>query len=165
MKGNAMKRSLVMLCAVVLVACGPGEQGPEGPAGPQGPKGATGDSGAPGPDLNAATIYFCEGFVDVTGSGSGVFAMHTVWTFPSGGAVTSCEIGNNAASWSSFALYRSKDPGFPTGYCSVAFDITAASNGYWTLETTAARAYSLVTYHDAGSAYNGHTAYIPCTKH
>jgi hypothetical protein len=147
------KMFAVMLMALTLAACGPGEPGPAGPPGPQGPKG---DSGM---EIRS------NGFCSQTGTlnGNPVVLQHRVTDFSDGSTFTSCAVSLTPGTNSTASFFNPESNGATDGSCLVVSDVDAPSFGYWSFMLPAGASTAVATYHDEDSIFDGTIYHLPCT--
>lgn len=156
-----MRRLLVSVLALSLVACGPEstETGdlPEGntPTSPTVPAGSAEQE----VETPAATL---EKNIHCSYIGDAGFFFHDVYVFRDGAVLTTCEVDSNAFTISNTRMYRPSQQGTSTGYCSLVHDYDAPSSGWWAFEHDHAAKTSLATYNDSGSTMNGGTVQLEC---
>lgn len=162
-----MKRLPSLLLCFSLLACG-GMEGPPGPVGPQGQTGSQGPVGPTGPKGDAGedgsglvSFYTCTGSA-VVGSLQRNFDAAR-YDFADGSVLTSCDIRDSSREYSEIYLYKSTHVGAVTGACLIVYDVDTASSGYWTLSVSTT-GVATARYSDPGSAWEGTTVSLTCTK-
>jgi hypothetical protein len=174
------KRMLLSGVVLLLVACGPGEQGDTGPEGPQGeagapgapgPQGPAGEQGPAGPmgpispGVSAVRIFTCgPTFVPLSTATSGVELGYTAYLFPDNGLMVECLVRSASYTNTKLHLFRPDSPGYSSGPCEVVLDLATPSFGRWSFAWAADKASVLGTYTDANAPYNGKTATVACTE-
>lgn len=151
-------KSMFLLLALFLVACGPGEPGPMGPAGPQGPPGWPGKDGAPG--ASVVRSWYCSAII--TPAWGAATLIHRVTDLSDGSVFTECELGLSDFSTSSSAFYAPTQVGARDASCILGTDIDAKSFGVWKFTFTNGATTSTATYTDSASPYNNATYTLAC---
>ena len=141
-----MLQRLVILSALSLAAC----------TGPQGTAGAAG--------ITLTTKYSCYG-----GGTSGTSSLdfeHLVFVMSDSSLMTSCAVDIPAYQITAFNMYKPGTEGSRTGLCDVSADLDGTPDfGYWELTLNDDRTQGIATFHDSGSAEDGHSFSLNCTQH
>lgn len=151
-----------MFCVVLLmlvVGCGPGEQGPVGPPGPVGPAGPQGPKGDPG--LSIVSNGLC--IASVVMNGRSMSLQRRITDFSDGSVMVACSVSQPSGTNSTTAVFEPGDMGAVDGSCLVASDVDTPTFGYWTFSIANGASTARAVYADPGSPYDKSVYSLPCT--
>lgn len=152
---------LLVICAILFTACGPGPMGPPGPQGPQGPQGPVGTPGTPGAAGSGLTGgIICHTPSAVTVNGLRISIIHSRYTFADGSVMGTCEIFDGLKSISNVTMFTKGLVGADSGFCQITYDVDNPTAGFWNFEMVTTGPASTATYSDVGSASNGFRAFL-----
>jgi hypothetical protein len=155
-----MRMLFVVLVALSMMACGPGEPGPMGPQGPAGPAGPRGPKGDPGESGSLETTVFCSATINAGGTR---LLYHRIYKYADGTVITQCEVDAGDVTTASTLIFKAGQTGAQDASCLLVRDIDSTpSFGYWGFSYNGSS--SRATYNDASSPYSGYAVTLTCTS-
>lgn len=114
--------------------------------------------------VTLADKYRCLG--DATSGTSSFSLEHTVFVMSDGSASTTCAVDLPGYQITAFNMFKPGTAGARTGLCAVGADLDGTADyGYWEMALNDDKTASVATFHNTGSAENGKTFTLSCSKY